>query len=104
MERLTSVLIPLAALLLGLILGQQTARPVAFPEPTAVVAASNDAVPLPIAAVAVATVEPASDKLTPYQRGQLITACYQAASDYRDAVRGSSGSPANCMIEIGKLP
>jgi uncharacterized membrane protein len=90
MERLTSVLIPLAALLLGLILGQQTARPVVFPEPTAVVAAAS-------------TTELASDKLTPYQRGQLITACYQARMENIGTI-AQSLVVTPCLDAVGKLP
>ncbi len=90
MERLVLVLVMLAALLVGLVIGQQTARPFTLPEPTT---------------VAAATTEPVSDKLTPYQRGKLITNCYQAAAVYRNPLNaGGSGSPANCLAEIGKLP
>lgn len=100
MERLTSVLIPLAALLLGLILGQQTARPVIFPEPVAV-AAATESVPLP-AAVAVTVTEPASEKLTPFQRGQLITQCYQPSGEV--SVHSIPHTIKPCLEAISKLP
>ena len=78
MERLTTVLLPLVALLVGLILGQQMARPLTIPDPT-------------------------SDKLTPYQRGQLITQCYQARMDNIGTIAtGLVITP--CLEAVAKLP
>lgn len=97
MERLTSLLLALAGLLVGLIIGQATAPP-------ATVIAS----PPGTAASAVAHPDTGAGgtpgKLTPYERGQLIAACYQAAADYRNPIGNGSGSPVRCIEQINKLP
>ena len=87
MDRTVSFLLPLVALLIGLVMGQATARPITITAPAAVAAASTD---------------PGSDKLTPYQRADLITKCYNALAG--DAVIAYELTVKPCLSEIRKMP
>lgn len=93
MERFLAILLTVAGIMSGIILGQATARPAVITLPDTRVAAAAATAPL---APSPTPAAPADDKLTTYQRGQLLAECFKAAP--------SGQIVLHCIEVINKLP